>query len=148
MRVYAPIGNHRDLLPYLVRRLLENGANSSFVNRFLDQQTPVEELLEDTRKQVTGCFPYQHKGIPVPPEMFRAVGEERKNAHGIDLDSVLEAEQLLGQIAKTPQLLSQPIIDGVALDQSNWHPSYKPQRPDPADWSQRPSRVMAIYSTP
>ena len=125
VRVYAPIGNHRDLLPYLVRRLLENGANSSFVNRFLDQQTPVEELLEDTRKQVTGCFPYQHKGIPVPPEMFRAVGEERKNAHGIDLDSVLEAEQLLGQIAKTPQLLSQPIIDGVALDRQ-LTPSYNP----------------------
>ena len=125
VRVYAPIGNHRDLLPYLVRRLLENGANSSFVNRFLDQQTPVEQLLEDTRKQVTGCFPYQHKGIPVPPEMFRAAGEERKNAHGIDLDSVLEAEQLLGQIAKTPQLLSQPIIDGVALDRQ-LTPSYSP----------------------
>jgi RHH-type proline utilization regulon transcriptional repressor/proline dehydrogenase/delta 1-pyrroline-5-carboxylate dehydrogenase len=125
VRVYAPIGNHRDLLPYLVRRLLENGANSSFVNRFLDQQTPVEELLEDTRKQVTGCFPYQHKGIPVPPEMFRAAGEERKNAHGIDLDSVLEAEQLLVQIAKTPQLLSQPIIDGVALDRQ-LTPSYSP----------------------
>jgi RHH-type proline utilization regulon transcriptional repressor/proline dehydrogenase/delta 1-pyrroline-5-carboxylate dehydrogenase len=125
VRVYAPIGNHRDLLPYLVRRLLENGANSSFVNRFLDQQTPVEQLLEDTRKQVTGCFPYQHKGIPVPPEMFRAAGEERKNAHGIDLDSVLEAEQLLVQIAKTPQLLSQPIIDGVALDRQ-LTPSYSP----------------------
>ena len=125
VRVYAPIGNHSDLLPYLVRRLLENGANSSFVNRFLDEQTPVEELLEDNRKQVNSCFPYQHKGIPVPPEMFRAVGEERMNAHGIDLDSTLESEQLLDQVAKTPQLLSQPIIDGVALDRA-LDPSYSP----------------------
>ena len=125
VRVYAPIGNHSDLLPYLVRRLLENGANSSFVNRFLDEQTPVEELLDDNRKQVNSCFPYQHKGIPVPPEMFSAVGEDRKNAHGIDLDSVLEAELLLDKVAKTPQLLSQPIIAGVALDKP-LEPCYSP----------------------
>ena len=125
VRVYAPIGNHSDLLPYLVRRLLENGANSSFVNRFLDEQTPVEELLEDNRKQVNSCFPYQHKGIPVPPEMFSAVGEDRKNAHGIDLDSVQESELLLAQVAKTPQLISQPIIDGVALDKP-LEPNYSP----------------------
>lgn len=125
VRVYAPIGNHSDLLPYLVRRLLENGANSSFVNRFLDEQTPVEELLEDNRKQVNSCFPYQHKGIPVPPEMFSAVGEDRKNAHGIDLDSVQESELLLAQVAKTPQLISQPIIGGVALDKP-LEPNYSP----------------------
>ena len=47
VRVYAPVGNHQDLLPYLVRRLLENGANSSFVNRFLDAKVPPEELLRD-----------------------------------------------------------------------------------------------------
>ncbi len=57
VRVYAPVGNHKDLLPYLVRRLLENGANSSFVNRFLDAQTPVEELLQDTRTEVRQSFP-------------------------------------------------------------------------------------------
>ena len=125
VRVYAPIGNHRDLLPYLVRRLLENGANSSFVNRFLDSQTPVEELLEDNRQQVNSCFPYQHKGIPVPPEMFRAVGEERKNALGLDLDSIIESEHLLNQVANTPQLLSQPIIDGTALERE-LAPSYNP----------------------
>mgnify|MGYP006074845769 FL=1 len=125
VRVYAPIGNHRDLLPYLVRRLLENGANSSFVNRFLDEQTPVEELLEDTRKQVNSCFPYQHKGIPLPPEMFTAVGEQRKNALGIDLDSALETATLLEQVAETPQLLSQPIVDGVALERE-LEPTYNP----------------------
>ena len=95
LRVYAPIGNHKDLLPYLVRRLLENGANSSFVNRFLDHQTPVEELLEDTRDQVTSAFPYQHKMIAIPEQMFTLAGEDRKNAQGIDLDSPLETQALL-----------------------------------------------------
>ena len=46
-RIYAPVGSHEDLLPYLVRRLLENGANTSFVNRLSDEQAPVEELIAD-----------------------------------------------------------------------------------------------------
>ena len=125
VRVYAPIGNHRDLLPYLVRRLLENGANSSFVNRFLDSQTPVEELLEDTREQVTKVFPYQHKGIAVPPEMFTAAGEQRHNALGIDLDSPLQAEALLQQVTETAELIAQPIIDGCPIE-NELQPSYSP----------------------
>ena len=125
VRVYAPIGNHRDLLPYLVRRLLENGANSSFVNRFLDSQTPVEELLEDTREQVTRVFPYQHRGIAVPPEMFTAAGEQRHNALGIDLDSPLQAEALLQQVAETAELIAQPIVDGCPIE-NELQPSYSP----------------------
>jgi RHH-type proline utilization regulon transcriptional repressor/proline dehydrogenase/delta 1-pyrroline-5-carboxylate dehydrogenase len=46
-RVYAPVGSHEDLLAYLVRRLLENGANSSFVNRIADERLPIEELIAD-----------------------------------------------------------------------------------------------------
>ncbi len=112
VRVYAPIGNHKDLLPYLVRRLLENGANSSFVNRFLDHQTPVEELLDDTRDQVTSAFPYQHKMIAIPEQIFRIAGEDRKNAMGIDLDSPLETEELLHRVNLTTSLLSHPTING------------------------------------
>ncbi|MDE0746810.1 MAG: bifunctional proline dehydrogenase/L-glutamate gamma-semialdehyde dehydrogenase PutA [Porticoccaceae bacterium] len=125
VRVYAPIGNHKDLLPYLVRRLLENGANSSFVNRFLDHQTPVEELLKDTRDQVTSSFPYQHKMIAIPDEMFTVGGEERKNAVGIDLDSPLETEALLSTIKQTAELLSHPIIDGRDI-QCELQPAYNP----------------------
>ena len=47
MRVYAPVGSHEDLLPYLVRRLLENGANTSFVHALLDERTPVEKVVSD-----------------------------------------------------------------------------------------------------
>ncbi|MDG1310592.1 MAG: bifunctional proline dehydrogenase/L-glutamate gamma-semialdehyde dehydrogenase PutA [Porticoccaceae bacterium] len=129
VRVYAPIGNHKDLLPYLVRRLLENGANSSFVNRFLDHQTPVEELLEDTREQVTRSFPYQHKMIAIPDEMFTVVGEERKNAVGIDLDSPLETEALLCTINQIPALLSHPIIDGQDSE-GELLPAYNPANQD------------------
>ena len=125
VRVYAPIGNHKDLLPYLVRRLLENGANSSFVNRFLDHQTPVEELLEDTREQVTRSFPYQHKMIPVPEQIFRVAGEERKNAAGIDLDSPLETAKLLRTVNQVPLLKAQPIIDGEAVE-SELHEAFSP----------------------
>ena len=54
VRTYAPVGRHKDLLPYLVRRLLENGANSSFVNRFLDKDLPVTSLLKDPITEVVG----------------------------------------------------------------------------------------------
>lgn len=125
VRVYAPIGNHKDLLPYLVRRLLENGANSSFVNRFLDHQTPVEELLEDTRDQVTSSFPYQHKKIAIPEQIFSVVGEQRKNALGIDLDSALETDALLSTIKQIPLLTAYPIIDGKPVE-AELHKAYNP----------------------
>jgi RHH-type proline utilization regulon transcriptional repressor/proline dehydrogenase/delta 1-pyrroline-5-carboxylate dehydrogenase len=127
VRVYAPVGNHSDLLPYLVRRLLENGANSSFVNRFLDHQTPVEQLLDDTRHEVTQLFPYQHSKIAIPAEIFAAAGEARPNAKGIDLDSPLETSQLLSSIASTSAepLLSHSIIDGQPIE-GQLQPSYNP----------------------
>ncbi|ARN75241.1 bifunctional proline dehydrogenase/L-glutamate gamma-semialdehyde dehydrogenase PutA [Oceanicoccus sagamiensis] len=95
LRVYAPIGQHQDLLPYLVRRLLENGANSSFVNRFLDRQTPVEALLDDVYTQVLQYRPYRHPNIPLPPGIYRAAGDKRDNAKGIDLDNPIAVERLL-----------------------------------------------------
>ena len=118
VRVYAPIGNHKDLLPYLVRRLLENGANSSFVNRFLDKKTPVEELLNDTESEVTNTFPYQHKGIPIPQQIFEAAGEMRKNARGIDLDSVYETETLLTRIEEVSKelLVTHSIVNGESKE--------------------------------
>ena len=127
VRVYAPVGNHSDLLPYLVRRLLENGANSSFVNRFLDHQTPVEQLLDDTRTEVTQLFPYQHRKIAIPAQIFETAGEPRANAKGIDLDSPLETGQLLDQIANTSAepLLSHSIIDGQPIE-GELQPSYNP----------------------
>ena len=65
-RVYAPVGSHQDLLPYLVRRLLENGANTSFVNRILDQDVPLENLIEDPVPAVSAWNPSVIRGFRCP----------------------------------------------------------------------------------
>ena len=81
-RVYAPVGNHEDLLPYLVRRLLENGANTSFVNRIMDEKLPLEEVAEDPLHKVANTTPVAHPSIPLPLNIF---GEERHNSRGVNL---------------------------------------------------------------
>ena len=81
VRVYAPVGGHRDLLAYLVRRLLENGANSSFVNRFLDADTPAREVVRDPVTLVAQG-PRRHPAIRVPAALYDA---PRVNSVGVDL---------------------------------------------------------------
>jgi len=81
-RVYAPVGVHADLLAYLVRRLLENGANSSFVNNIVDENIPVESLLEDPVEQVRGWARAHNPHIPLPRHLF---GADRLNSNGRDL---------------------------------------------------------------
>jgi RHH-type transcriptional regulator, proline utilization regulon repressor / proline dehydrogenase / delta 1-pyrroline-5-carboxylate dehydrogenase len=89
-RVYAPVGSHEDLLPYLVRRLLENGANSSFVNRITDDAVKPEDLVADPVAAVSSFASKAHPRIPNPSQLF---GDERKNSMGINLanDSDLAA---------------------------------------------------------
>lgn len=98
LRVYAPIGEHEDLLPYLVRRLLENGANSSFVNRFLDKDTPASELVQDVYDEVADRGTYRHSKIPLPVNVFRHAGEARANARGLDLDNVATIATIKAEI--------------------------------------------------
>ncbi|MBE9538343.1 MAG: bifunctional proline dehydrogenase/L-glutamate gamma-semialdehyde dehydrogenase PutA, partial [Proteobacteria bacterium] len=81
-RIYAPVGEHADLLAYLVRRLLENGANSSFVNNIVDEAIPVESLLEDPLEQLRLQSKKSNPNIPLPAELY---GAERPNAVGTDL---------------------------------------------------------------
>lgn len=84
-RVYAPVGEHADLLAYLVRRLLENGANSSFVNNIVDDNIPVESLLSDPVEVVSS---WQDKYNPQIPQSIEMYGDERKNSVGIDLTDI------------------------------------------------------------
>ena len=84
-RVYAPVGSHEDLLPYLVRRLLENGANSSFVNRITDESIPVEELIRDPVEFVSSLEHIQHPRIPLPVNLYRSQNQHRDNSMGINL---------------------------------------------------------------
>lgn len=89
-RVYAPVGAHRDLLAYLVRRLLENGANSSFVHQLADESVGMDELLvsplAQSRPGDTAC------ALPLPPDLY---GPARPNSLGLDLAVVAHREPLL-----------------------------------------------------
>lgn len=92
VRVYAPVGPHADLLAYLVRRLLENGANTSFVNRFMDERVAIEQVVSDPISELDALPHIEHERIPLPAHLY---GDARVNSQGIDLgrDSNLEALQ-------------------------------------------------------
>ena len=80
-RIYAPVGGHRDLLAYLVRRLLENGANSSFVHQLADEEVSDDVLLADPVAKVVAVDGRRHSSIPLPVDLFG----ERRNSSGVDL---------------------------------------------------------------
>ena len=86
-RIYAPVGGHRDLLAYLVRRLLENGANSSFVHQLADERLSEAEILADPVAKIAALGGTRHPSIPLPVDLFRAADGHRNSA-GLDLSDV------------------------------------------------------------
>ncbi len=110
-RIYAPVGSHQDLLPYLVRRLLENGANSSFVNRITDDRAPIRDIIADPVAQVAALTAKPHPRIPLPAEMF---GTDRRNSAGIDLTDPVAVAALAGdvELALGQTWRARPIIGG------------------------------------
>jgi len=108
-RVYAPVGEHRDLLAYLVRRLLENGANSSFVHQLADVNVQVPELLGSpiSLVQPTGA-------LPMPVDLYRdARGRGRANSTGADLTAPAQREPLRLALEQHPVL---PVPEATAFD--------------------------------
>ena len=111
-RVYAPVGSHEDLLPYLVRRLLENGANTSFVNRIVDQSIDVDEIIADpvSAAKNTGFKP--HPRIPSPRDLYRP---ERANSRGYNLPDRRVRSELMSAVreamARTRE--ASPIVSGM-----------------------------------
>src|SRR5690606_14266462 len=97
-RVYAPVGSHEDLLPYLVRRLLENGANSSFVNRITDEDVPIDDLVRDPVETVDAFDAIPHPRIPLPREIYRSQGHDRDNSIGINLSNDEQLRELAEQV--------------------------------------------------
>ena len=95
VRIYAPVGSHKELLAYLVRRLLENGANSSFVNRIADDDIPVEELVRDAVAELERLQPKRNPAIVLPTDLF---GPGRRNSVGVDLSDPLVREPLLDRL--------------------------------------------------
>jgi len=97
VRIYAPVGSHKELLAYLVRRLLENGANSSFVNRIADEQVSLDELVRDPVAELEALTPKRNPKIVLPADLF---GAARRNSAGVDLSDPLVREPLMGRLKK------------------------------------------------
>lgn len=96
-RVYAPVGSHEDLLPYLVRRLLENGANTSFVNRLVDLDLDINDITRDPILMVRKQDSHRHSQISLPKDIFQP---ERGNSAGINLADVATLHKLERQLLK------------------------------------------------
>ncbi len=116
-RVYAPVGSHEDLLPYLVRRLLENGANTSFVNRIADESVPVESVIADPVAAAQAHARAANPKIPLP----RALYGERSNSAGFVFADEAASLPVLAEItsfAERSDLAAAPIIEGKPLNGS------------------------------
>jgi RHH-type proline utilization regulon transcriptional repressor/proline dehydrogenase/delta 1-pyrroline-5-carboxylate dehydrogenase len=113
-RVYAPVGGHRDLLAYLVRRLLENGANSSFVSVAADPNVPIGEILRRPQSWIGATAQARNRKIPLPQDIFQP---ERRAAVGIEFGDRASLETLIGEIRQAATARAEAIllVDGVAL---------------------------------
>jgi RHH-type proline utilization regulon transcriptional repressor/proline dehydrogenase/delta 1-pyrroline-5-carboxylate dehydrogenase len=112
VRVYAPVGEHKDLLAYLVRRLLENGANTSFVNRFMDEQVSVAEIVRDPISDIERLDAFPHPRLPLPCALY----PDRRNSSGLDLGNPAVLEALRSEIAprRPANHTAPPIINGAS----------------------------------
>ena len=113
-RIYAPVGGHRDLLAYLVRRLLENGANSSFVSVAADPNVPIAEILRRPQSLIAGATDARNRKIPLPRDLYLP---ERRGAAGVEFGERASLEMLLGEVRDGTTVATQaaPLVDGVEL---------------------------------
>jgi RHH-type proline utilization regulon transcriptional repressor/proline dehydrogenase/delta 1-pyrroline-5-carboxylate dehydrogenase len=121
-RIYAPVGGHRDLLAYLVRRLLENGANTSFVNRLADDEAPIAMIVGDPVEKAAALAEPANPLIPPPPDLFLP---ERKNSLGLPLWDDATREPLLRAMKETlaRPAIANPIVGGEEVEaggEVNW----------------------------
>jgi RHH-type proline utilization regulon transcriptional repressor/proline dehydrogenase/delta 1-pyrroline-5-carboxylate dehydrogenase len=125
-RVYAPVGQHEDLLPYLVRRLLENGSNTSFVNRIVDEEAPLDAIVADPVALVASLEQIPHPRIPLPRDLY---GDTRRNSNGVNLADPAELgplAQAMGGSLGRPRAAG-PLVGGERIS-GDTHASV-----DPAD---------------
>jgi RHH-type transcriptional regulator, proline utilization regulon repressor / proline dehydrogenase / delta 1-pyrroline-5-carboxylate dehydrogenase len=124
VRIYAPVGTHKDLLGYLVRRLLENGANSSFINRLADNKTPIEQMVVDPVARIVSLPSKPHPKIPLPKDIYGAW----QNSQGIDLSNPKEQQRLKKQMeaAEREKWTAGPIVNGKVLIDREAQPVISP----------------------
>jgi RHH-type proline utilization regulon transcriptional repressor/proline dehydrogenase/delta 1-pyrroline-5-carboxylate dehydrogenase len=112
-RIYAPVGGHRDLLAYLVRRLLENGANSSFVSAAADPNVPIDAIIKRPQSAIGDPRRARHKRIPLPRDLYALA---RRNSSGVEFGDRAALTALLAEIEQaTGATAAVPLVDGVAL---------------------------------
>lgn len=133
--VYAPCGTHEELLPYLVRRLLENGANSSFVNKLLDPSIPAADIVADPVLDAQKHQERRHPHIPLPADIY---GAGRRNSKGLDLTEEMVVTPLLKEMAAVDdrEYEALPVIGGKNEAGKDWH-----DVKNPADTDQVVGRV-------
>ncbi|HSM11491.1 MAG TPA: bifunctional proline dehydrogenase/L-glutamate gamma-semialdehyde dehydrogenase PutA [Lysobacter sp.] len=119
-RVYAPVGSHEELLPYLVRRLLENGANSSFVNRITDDDVAIDDLIRDPVQTVAAFDTIPHPRIPLPIDLYRSFADtleycDRSNSMGVNLADDGQLRALADSInaAVRNDWYAEPLVPGA-----------------------------------
>ncbi|GAA0717588.1 bifunctional proline dehydrogenase/L-glutamate gamma-semialdehyde dehydrogenase PutA [Dokdonella soli] len=126
-RVYAPVGSHEDLLPYLVRRLLENGANTSFVNRVVDENVSIRDLVADPCETVRANPSKPHPRIPLPVGLYgedsvRAQNSNsvsRKNSMGVNLANDNELKALADAVnAPHAAWIAAPLVPGATTNEA------------------------------
>ncbi|HHT7684816.1 bifunctional proline dehydrogenase/L-glutamate gamma-semialdehyde dehydrogenase PutA [Pasteurella multocida] len=119
-RIYAPVGSYKTLLAYLVRRLLENGANSSFVNHIVDDAIPVEALILDPVQKAKETEGTMHPKTPLPRDLFAG---KRVNSKGYDLTDALQLQQLQNALTE----LSHTEYEAYPLLENTTAPTGKPR---------------------
>lgn len=134
VRIYAPVGKHEDLLAYLIRRLLENGANTSFVNLLMDKRKPIPEVLEDPIAKTRANQALPNPRIPLPQDLY---GEDRRNSQGVELGYRPDKDVWAAELARYAQAswLAKPMIAGSAA------PAPRRELFQPADLSRRVGTV-------
>ncbi len=123
-RIYAPVGPHKDLLAYLVRRLLENGANSSFVNRLVDKELPISSIVADPVALLDELDFKPHPGIPVPAKLYG----NRVNSTGLNVNNPKDLERFVNSIeswSKTHWNVAPTLFDSQ-LHSDETLPCYSP----------------------
>ncbi|OZB71292.1 MULTISPECIES: trifunctional transcriptional regulator/proline dehydrogenase/L-glutamate gamma-semialdehyde dehydrogenase [unclassified Thiomonas] len=157
-RIYAPVGTHDTLLAYLVRRLLENGANTSFVNRIGDDAVPVSELVTDPVDEAraiaveTGVLGAPHPRIPLPRQLFSGLGAQaRLNSAGLNLANEQQLASLSAALLRSaqhkayasPTVANQPPpADNAQAAAEGWVPVLNPADPrDQVGWVRQTTRT-------
>jgi RHH-type transcriptional regulator, proline utilization regulon repressor / proline dehydrogenase / delta 1-pyrroline-5-carboxylate dehydrogenase len=137
-RIYAPVGSHETLLAYLVRRLLENGANSSFVNQIVDADVPIDSLLADPFETARANHAKPHPAIPLPSGLY---GAERKNSAGVDLANEDALRELAAQVSMQRSYRAGPLTGATVQPGEAQHVVNPAQKGDIVGQVQESSRA-------